>query len=99
MYLGLWPQGIARAIVSLWVMSVVLVSLLTRGRNNTTTLAVTFGLVSAALWLISAYDAFREARGETDQVLLKGRIFLYMVLGLLMLLFFMLVSAGLNARA
>ena len=99
MYLHQWPQGIARAIVSLWVISVVLVSMLAGGKNNTSTVAVTFGLVATALWLIGAHDAFREARGESDQAILKGRIFLYLVLGLLMLLFFMLVSAGLSARA
>ena len=99
MYLHLWPQGIARAIVSMWVVSVVLVSLIAGGKNNTTTVAVTFGIVATALWLVAAHDAFREARGEGDQVLLRGKIFLYLVLGLLMLLFFLLVSAGLGARA
>jgi hypothetical protein len=98
MYLHLWPQGIARAVVSLWVMSVVLVSLLAGGRSNTTSVAVTFGLVATGLWIAGAHDAFREARGEPDRAVLKGKVFLYLVLGLLMLLFFLLMSAGLRAR-
>jgi hypothetical protein len=98
MYLHLWPQGIARAVVSLWVMSVVLVSLLAGGRSNTTSVAVTFGLVATGLWVAGAHDAFREARGEPDRAVLKGKVFLYLVLGLLMLLFFLLMSAGLRAR-
>ena len=98
MYLHLWPQGIARAIVSLWVVSVVVVSLMAGGAKNAATVPATFGLVATALWVLGAHDAYREARGESNQVILKGRVFLYLVLGLLMLLFFLLVSAGLSAR-
>ena len=98
MYQHLWPQGIARAIVSLWVMSVVLVSLFAGGRNNSMLVGVTFGIVATALWVVGAHDAYREARGESAMVILKGKVFLYLVLGLLMLLFFLLMAAGLNAR-
>ena len=99
MYLHLWPQGIARAIVNLWVAGVFLVAALAGGQSKATTLAVTFGAIATALWGINAHDAWREARSEGDQAILKGRIFLYLVLGLLMLLFILLVSAGLSARA
>ena len=99
MYLGQWPQGIARAIVHLWVLSVVFISLLAGGQSNTTALTMSFALAATALWAISAHDAYREARSEPGRVILKGKAFLYLVLGLLMLLFLMLVGAGLSARS
>jgi hypothetical protein len=58
-----------------------------------------FGVVAFVLWLISAHDAFREARNEGAQALLKGRVFLWVTLGLLGFLFTMIVAAGLSARS
>jgi len=98
-YVGLWGQGIARAVIQLWIGSVVILSLVAGGRANAGAVAIVFGLVGTLLWGISAHDAFREARGEPALVLLKGRFFLYLVLGLLMLLFVMLVGAGLQANS
>ncbi len=98
MYLKMWAQGIARAVVSAWVGAVALLALIAGGRANSSSLAVTVGAVSLALWVLGAHDAYREARGEPSMVILKGKVFLYTVLGLLMLLFFLLLGAGLNAR-
>ncbi|MDQ3940125.1 MAG: hypothetical protein M3238_02110 [Actinomycetota bacterium] len=97
-YLGLWPQAVTRAVVSTWVVLVVVAGALQRDIPGSFLLAVTFGLVAFALWVTAAHDAYREARGETAQVILKGRVFLYVVLGLLSLLFVMLVAAGFSAR-
>ena len=99
MYVGLWSQGIARAVIQAWVLSVVAMGVLSGARGRTSIVAVTFGVVAFGLWLVGAHDSYREARGESKLTLLRGKAFLYVVLGLLMLLFFLLLGAGLNARA
>lgn len=96
-YLGLWGQGIARGVLSLWVLFVVLVSVLQKG-SGSGLIAATFGLVAFGLWAAAAHDAYREARHEESAVLLKGKVFLYLVLGLLALLMALLVGAGLSGR-
>ena len=98
-YLGLWPQAITRAVVSLWVLVVVLAGLLQGDIPGSNALAITFGAVAFALWVIAAHDAYREAQGEARQAILKGRRFLYLVMGLLILLFLVLLLAGLGARS
>ena len=97
-YLGLWGQGVARAALSLWAIFVVVVSISQRGENGSMTVAIIFGLIATALWAITAHDAYREARFEENAVLLKGRAFLYLVLGMLMLLMILLTVSGLSAR-
>lgn len=97
-YLGMWGQAVARAVLSLWVLFVVLISILQRGQSGSALIGVVFGLAATALWAASAHDAYREARHETNQVLLKGKVFLYLVLGLLVLLLILLTSSGLRAR-
>lgn len=97
-YLGMWGQAIARGVLSLWVLFVVAVSVLQKGAGSGLIAAV-FGLAAFALWAIAAHDAYREARHEERAVLLKGKLFLYTVLGLLALLMVLLVGAGLSGRA
>lgn len=97
-YLGLWGQGIARAALSLWAIFVVVVSVFQRGENGSLTVAIVFGLIATVLWAVTAHDAYREARFEEKAVLLKGRMFLYLVLGMLMLLMILLTVSGLSAR-
>ncbi|MGH2805909.1 MAG: zinc finger Ran-binding domain-containing protein [Actinomycetota bacterium] len=96
-YLGMWPQAITRGVIQFWVLIVVLFGLVWDVPGSAL-LAGSFGLVAFALWLIAAHDAFREARDEANQVLLKGRMFLWLTLGLLGFLFTMLVVSGLSAR-
>src|SRR5918992_3019052 len=93
-YVGLWGQGIARAVVSMWVIVVLVVSFLQRGEAGAGLIAVVFGLVASALWAVAAHDAYREARREEALVLLKGRAFLYLVLGLLVLMLILMTVAG-----
>ena len=97
-YLGLWPQALTRGIVSFWVLTVMLAGIIQGDVPGATLLAVTFGLIALLLWAAAAHDAYREARGETARVLLKGRTFLYLVLALLFLLFVLLLGAGISAR-
>lgn len=97
-YLGQWGQAIARAALSLWAIFVVIISLLQRGENGSMLIAVVFGLIATALWAVSAHDAYREARFEEHAVLLKGRAFLFLVLGMLMLLMILLTVSGMSAR-
>lgn len=98
-YLGLWGQAVARGVLHLWVLMVVLVSLVQRGEGGSTLIGIVFALVATALWAASAHDAYREARKEPNQALIKGKVFLYLVLGLLMLLMVMLTASGLSARS
>lgn len=97
-YLGMWGQAIARGVLSLWVLFVVLVSVLQRS-GRSTLIAVVFGLAAFALWAVAAHDAYREAQHQSGAVILKGKVFLYLVLGLLALLMILLVSTGLSGRA
>jgi hypothetical protein len=97
-YLGLWGQAVARTVLSLWVLFVVLVSVLQRGQAGSAMIGFVFGVAATGLWAASAHDAYREARREPSLVLLKGKVFLYLVLGLLALLMLLLVSSGLRAR-
>ncbi|MFN2587962.1 MAG: hypothetical protein ABR613_07580 [Actinomycetota bacterium] len=93
-YLGMWPQALARAVVSVWVVSMTLFFAV--GGNGSTPVAALFGLIAFALWAVAAHDAFREASDEPRLVLLHGRRFTFLVLGLLMLL---LASMFLTALA
>ena len=80
-YLGLWGQAVARAVTSLWVMFVMLATGLEHGLAAPTPLV--FALASFGLWAAAAHDAYREAQGQPAAVLLKGRVFFYVVLGLI----------------
>ncbi|HEX2196004.1 MAG TPA: zinc finger protein [Actinomycetota bacterium] len=84
-YLGMWAQAAARAVVSAWVVLMALFFAV-GGDGRSMPVAALYGAAAFALWVTAAHDAFREANGETKQVLLQGRRFTYLVLGLLMLL-------------
>jgi hypothetical protein len=92
-YLGLTGQAVARGVLSVWV---VLVAVLA-GVAGSVLMAVVFGLAALGLWIVAAHDAYREARHEPTAVILKGRTFLYLVLGLLLLMVVLLVAAGIQA--
>jgi hypothetical protein len=83
-YLGLWGQAIARAVISVWVVTVTLFAIFQGGRPALVT-ALMFGVVAVALWLVAAHDSYREAQGDGRSTLLKDRHFLYVVLGLLLM--------------
>lgn len=95
-YLGLWGQAVARAAIWLWVAFTAFMGAVQR--KGGILLAITFGLAAIVLWLVSAHDAYREASGEPKLVILKGRLFLYVVLGLLLLLMVLLVATAIQAR-
>ncbi len=84
-YLGMWPQAIARAVISVWV-GLMTLFFAAGGKGAATAVAAAFGVVAFALWVTAAHDAFREASDEPRLVLLRGRRFTFLVLGLLMLL-------------
>lgn len=92
-YLGLTGQAVARGVLSVWV---VLVAVLA-GVAGSVLMGVVFGLAALGLWIAAAHDAYREARHESAAVILKGRTFLYLVLGLLLLMVVLLVAAGVQA--
>lgn len=98
-YLGMWGQALARSIVSLWVIMVVVVSALQKGAGSSNVVMGIFGLVGFGLWGVAAHDAYREARDESGLVILKGKAFFYLVLGLLLLLVSLLMSAMVRAQS
>lgn len=83
--LGMWPQAIARAVVNLWALSMALFFAVA-GQGSARAVALVYAAAAFALWGASSHDAYREAKGETRDVLLYGRRFTYVVLGLLVLL-------------
>ncbi|MEA2453002.1 MAG: hypothetical protein QOG04_1712 [Actinomycetota bacterium] len=93
-YLGQKVAGVARGVLSTWVVLVAVIA----GIAGSTLMALVFGVAAMCLWGVAAHDAYREARGETSAVILKSRIFVYVVLGLLLLMFVMLVSAAMRAN-
>jgi hypothetical protein len=103
-YLGLWGQAVARSVLSLWVLVVAVVSALAGTGGASVLVAVTFTLAAFVLWLVSAHDAYREASGDGRLVLLRGRGYLFVTMGLLGLLFLMLMvgvvgASGVSAPA
>ena len=97
-YVGMWGQAVARGVLSAWVLLVALVGLLDRDVPGSLIMASIFGLAGLALWAVAAHDAYREAANETRQVLMQGKRFLYVVLGLMALLFLVMFVAMLSAR-
>lgn len=92
-YLGLTGQAVARGVLSVWVVLVAVLAAIA----GSVLMGVVFGLAALGLWIIAAHDAYREARRESAAVILKGRTFLYLVLGLLLLMVVLLVAAGVQA--
>ena len=93
-YLGLRAAAIARAVMSVWVILVALLAAI----NDQLVMAATFGLAAFGWWGIAAHDAYREARGEPKSVILTGRTFVYVVLGLLFLMGTLLVATAMRAN-
>jgi Zn-finger in Ran binding protein and others len=95
-YLGLWPQAVARGIVSMWVIATIFLTASGAGAGSGV-IAGVFAAAGFAFWIVAAHDALREATLDEDAVLLKGRTFLYVVLALLLLLMGSLVLSGLRS--
>ena len=97
-YLGQWGQAVARGVLSLWALAVVGVAALQGSAGGARVIAIVFGLVATALWTVDAHDAYREASQEPSLVILKGKMFFYLVIALLGLLMSMLVFAFMKAQ-
>lgn len=97
-YLGLWGDAIARGIISLWVVAVALIAAFAGEQASGRLVTILFGLVAFGLWAVASHDAYRAARKEKDRVILRGRGYLFLVLGLLGLLLLILVGSALGAR-
>jgi hypothetical protein len=97
-YLGVWNQAIARAAMSTWVAGVAIVAALQRGVPGSGLIVALFGLTAFALWGVAAHDAYREASDDPHAVILRPRMFLYVTVGLLFLLFVSLMAAGMSAN-
>ena len=95
-YIGHWGQAVARGVVSLWVLMVAVFSLVQSGIGA---MATIFGGIAFGLWAVTAHDAFQEASNAPSKVILRPRYFLWLVLGLLVLLMGMLMVQGLQANA
>jgi hypothetical protein len=93
----MWPQAVARAVVSVWVGLMTLLFAIS-GKGTATAVAGLFGLLSFALWVVAAHDAFREASDEPRRVLLYGRRFTFLVLGLLTMLLASMFMTAISNR-
>lgn len=94
-YLGMWGQALARGFISVWVVFTALIGAV----QGSMMLGVVFGIAALCLWAVAAHDAYREASNIPDAVLLKGKTFLYVVLGLLVLLMVMLFIGAMQAQS
>ena len=83
--LGMWPQAIARAVINVWVL-LMAVFFAIAGQDAARPVALVYAAAAFGLWATTAHDAYREANGESRDVILQGRRFTYVVLSLLMLL-------------
>jgi hypothetical protein len=95
-YLGLWGQAVARGVIFLWTVFTAFIGAIQK--TGGTLIAAVFGLAAVLVWGLTAHDAYQEASRRPNAVFLKGKVFLYLVLGLLLLLIVLLVSAGFSAR-
>ena len=93
-YLGMWPQAIARGVVSIWVG---LMTVFFAGGGNAA-IGGLFGVIAFGLWAVAAHDAFREATDQPSLVLLHGRRFTFLVLSLMMLLLAAMFMSFLSNR-
>ena len=91
-YMEMRGQAVARGVLSVWVVMVAIIGAVIGSLG----LAIPFGMTAFALWILAAHDAYREAQGDTRAVILKGRTFVYVVMGLLMLMIVLLVTTGLR---
>lgn len=89
-YLGMKGSAVARGILSTWVVLVAILAAV----GGSVLMAAIFGLAAFVLWVLAAHDGYREARGETSAVILKPRMFVYVVIGLLLLMVTMLVTTS-----
>lgn len=96
-YLGLWGQAVARGVIGLWLLATVITALAIGG-SSSKLMALTFGAAALGLWAVSAHDAAQEAAGRPGAALLKGRMFLWVVLGLLALMMVQVLAAGMGGR-
>ncbi|HEX2052080.1 MAG TPA: hypothetical protein VHJ34_15810 [Actinomycetota bacterium] len=88
-----WPQALARAVLGLWTVLGTGVAVWQRGAPGSVVLLVWYGLAAFGLWVVGAHDAYRAASGRDDLSLLRGRAFLFVVLGLLAVLVMSVLSA------
>lgn len=94
-YLGLWGDFAARAILQVWVVGVALLTA-TQGGG---VIAIVFAVAAFVLWVVAAHDAYREATKDHGSALLKGRTYLWVVLGLLVVLIIGVFMAATTGRA
>lgn len=81
-YLKQWGQAVARAAIALWALVAVAAGLSLDARGGRP-MAFVILLGVAGFWAVAVHDAMREAEGKPKEALLKGRSFLWVVLGLL----------------
>ena len=97
-YIGDWGAAIARSVLGLWVGALALVMIVSDGIPGSIGLAIVFGFAAAGLWLIAAHDAYRSSGGQEALVILRGRRYLYVTVGLLGALFMGLMLATFASR-
>lgn len=88
-YLGMWGQAFARAAIAALAIAAAIAGV-TLDAAGSRAMAVIFAFIALAIWGVSVQDAFHEANRKSRSVILKGRMFLYVTLGVVGLLFLQL---------
>jgi hypothetical protein len=95
-YIGQWGQAIARGVVSFLLLVVTAVTFAQSGAGGMTTI---FGGIAFSFWAIAAHDSFQEASNAPNQVILRPKYLLWLVLGVLMLMVGSLIVQGFKVSA
>jgi hypothetical protein len=97
-YIGDWGAALARAVLSFWVLGLTLLMSMGSDIPGSAGLAFILGSAAVGLWLIAVHDAYRSATGAEALVILRGKRYLYVTVGLLGILFLGLVLATFASR-
>lgn len=91
-YIGSWGQALARVAVAMWVVATIVAGMSVRTLPSRL-MSVAFILAALGLWTLSSYDAYQAASNNPGSVVLKGRTFVWLVLGLVGLLALQVVTS------
>jgi hypothetical protein len=92
-YLNRWPEAIGRAVVGTFAIAIALIAALVGHGSIAAIIGVVYGLAAFGLWALGVHDAYRAAQHHEALVVLKARILLYVLLGLLVLFLALLMGS------
>ena len=91
-YLRRWPEAIGRGVVGTFAIAVAVIAGIFGTGSTAAIIGVVYGFATFAIWAVSSHDAYRVAQHQEALVILKPRVLLYVLLGLLTLFLVLLVG-------